>query len=267
MVLGAGNTFTYTPAATFSGIDTFTYTIQDTDGETSTATVTVTVANVANDPPVNIVPGAQISAEDVALVFSLGTGNLIAVSDPDAGANPLEVTLTAIQGTLTLARHRRAHVHRRRRHGRRDDDVHRHAAAINAALDGMSFLPPLDYSGPASVTITTGDLGVDRRRRAAVRQRHRRHHGGGRRRLADARSRRQQQLRRARRRLCADLHRRVRLGPRRRRRRTASPTTTARTSPRSRSRSPTSLTVWTRSLPRTPPARRSPQASSRAPAS
>ena len=65
--------------------------------------MTVTVANVANDPPVNIVPGAQISAEDVALVFSTGTGNRIAVSDPDAGTNPLQVTLTATNGTLTLA--------------------------------------------------------------------------------------------------------------------------------------------------------------------
>ena len=65
---GAGNTFVYTPAAAFSGTDTFTYTLRDADGETSTATVTVTVANLANDPPVNIVPGAQISAEDVALI-------------------------------------------------------------------------------------------------------------------------------------------------------------------------------------------------------
>jgi hypothetical protein len=69
VVAGAGNTFVYTPAAAFSGTDTFTYTLRDADGETSTATVTVTVANLANDPPVNIVPGAQISAEDVALVF------------------------------------------------------------------------------------------------------------------------------------------------------------------------------------------------------
>ena len=65
--------------------------------------MTVTVANVANDAPVNIVPGAQIAAEDASLVFSLGTGNLLAISDPDAGANPFEVTLTAPNGTLTLA--------------------------------------------------------------------------------------------------------------------------------------------------------------------
>jgi parallel beta-helix repeat protein len=159
VVLGAG-AFTYTPAASFSGTDTFSYTIQDNDGERSTATVTVTVANVANDPPVNIVPGAQISAEDTALVFSTGTGNRIGVSDPDVGASPLEVTLTAVQGTLTLAG--TAGLTFTVGTGTADATMTftGTAAAINAALDGMSFLPPLDYSGPASVTITTNDLGA-----------------------------------------------------------------------------------------------------------
>ena len=148
VVLGGGNTFTYTPAAAFSGTDTFTYTIQDSDGETSTATVTVTVANVANDAPVNIVPGAQISAEDTALVFSTGTGNRIAVSDPDAGASPLEVTLTAVQGTLTLAG--TAGLTFTVGDGAADATMTFTGtqAAINAALDGMSFLPPLDYTAP-----------------------------------------------------------------------------------------------------------------------
>ena len=247
VVLGASNTFTYTPAAGFSGIDTFTYTIRDSDGETSTATVTVTVANVANDAPVNIVPGAQISAEDATLVFSLGTGNLIAVSDPDAGANPLEVTLAAIQGTLTLAG--TAGLTFTAGDGTADATMTFTGtqAAINAALDGMSFLPPLDYSGPASVTITTGDLGSTGAGGPQSDTRHREHHGGGRRRLAGARPRRQQQLRRARRQLRAHVHRGRRLGPHRRRRRDVLPTTTARTSPRSRSRSPTSSTAWTRS--------------------
>jgi hypothetical protein len=156
---GAGNTFLYTPAVGFSGVDSFTYTIEDADGEISTATVTVTVANVANDAPVNIVPGAQISAEDATLVFSLGTGNLIAVSDPDAGVNPLEVTLTAAQGTLTLAA--TAGLTFTVGDGAADATMTFTGtlADINAALDGMSFVPPLDYSGPASVTITTGDLG------------------------------------------------------------------------------------------------------------
>ena len=160
VVLGAGNAFTYTPAATFSGIDTFTYTIGDGDGETSTATVTVTVANVANDAPVNIVPGAQIIAEDVAIVFSTGNGNRIAVSDPDAGVNPLQVTLTATNGTLTLAG--TAGLVFLAGDGTADAamTVTGTQAALNAALDGMSFLPTLNFTGAASVAITTDDLGA-----------------------------------------------------------------------------------------------------------
>ena len=160
VVLNAGNTFTYTPAASFSGTDTFTYTIRDSDSETSTATVTVTVANVVNDAPVNIIPGAQITAEDVALVFSAGNGNRIAVSDLDAGASPLEVTLTAVQGTLTLAGF--AGLTFTVGDGTADGTMTFTGtqAAINAALDGMSFRPPLDYGGPASLTITTNDLGA-----------------------------------------------------------------------------------------------------------
>ncbi|MBP8272817.1 MAG: tandem-95 repeat protein, partial [Acidobacteria bacterium] len=42
-VTRSGNTFVYTPAIGFSGIDTFTYTISDGKGGTATATVTITV--------------------------------------------------------------------------------------------------------------------------------------------------------------------------------------------------------------------------------
>ncbi len=160
VVLNAGNTFTYTPAASFSGTDTFTYTIQDADGDSATGTVTVTVANVANDAPVNRVPGAQISAEDVALVFSTGNGNAISVSDPDAGASPLQVTLTANQGTLTLAGTAGLTFIVGGGTGDATMTFSGTQAAINAALDGMSLLPPLNYTGPASVTITTDDMGA-----------------------------------------------------------------------------------------------------------
>jgi hypothetical protein len=39
---GAGN-FTYTPPASFSGLDSFSYTVGDNDGDSDSATVTVTV--------------------------------------------------------------------------------------------------------------------------------------------------------------------------------------------------------------------------------
>ena len=155
-----GTTVTYTPNATFSGVDSFTYVIDDGNGGTATATVSVTVNNVNNDPPVNAIPGAQITAEDTPLVFSIGNGNAISVSDPDAGASPLQVTLTATQGTLTLAGV--AGVTFSVGDGTADATMTftGSQASINAALNGMSFTPSLNYDGPATISISTNDLGA-----------------------------------------------------------------------------------------------------------
>ncbi len=54
-----------------------------------------------NEAPVNTVPGAQTFNEDVNRVFSSGNGNQISITDVDAGANPVQVTLTATNGTLS----------------------------------------------------------------------------------------------------------------------------------------------------------------------
>ncbi|MGP1386414.1 MAG: Ig-like domain-containing protein [Thainema sp.] len=50
VVVNANGTVNYTPAEDFSGTDTFTYTIQDSQGGQDTATVTVTVAPLPTNP-------------------------------------------------------------------------------------------------------------------------------------------------------------------------------------------------------------------------
>ncbi|WP_299763991.1 cadherin-like domain-containing protein [Ramlibacter sp.] len=55
-----------------------------------------------NDPPVVTVPGAQVTVEDTSLVFNPGNGNLVSVADLDAGVNPVQVTVRATNGTVTL---------------------------------------------------------------------------------------------------------------------------------------------------------------------
>ncbi len=52
--------------------------------QTDSDIVSINVGAV-NDPPVNSVPGAQATNEDTALVFSSGGGNLVSISDIDAG--------------------------------------------------------------------------------------------------------------------------------------------------------------------------------------
>ncbi len=93
---------TFTSALNDSTDSSFTYTVNDAGLGITSAMMGITV-NAANDVPVNSVPGAQVTNEDTPLIFSTSGGNLIAISDVDAGSNDVEVTLTATNGTATLA--------------------------------------------------------------------------------------------------------------------------------------------------------------------
>lgn len=112
-----------------------------------------------NDPPVNAVPGPQTTDEDVPLEFSAANLNAISVSDPDAFAADIEVTLEATNGTVTLGDAGLVTL----LVGDGDGDAlvtfRGTIAEINAALDGTQFLPAADYFGAASLKITTDDLG------------------------------------------------------------------------------------------------------------
>jgi autotransporter-associated beta strand protein len=112
-----------------------------------------------NDAPVHTVPGPQTTVEDTPLVFSTAAGNPISVADPDAGIYPVEVTLSASHGTLTLSGTGGLSI---TTGDGTDDSVMVFSgslADINAALDGLTFTPEFDHSGPAGLTITTNDQG------------------------------------------------------------------------------------------------------------
>src|SRR5439155_16546949 len=126
--------------------------------QSDTDTVNITV-NAVNDAPVNSVPGAQSTNEDTNLAFSSGNGNLISISDVDAGSSSVQVTLTATNGTLTLSGTSGLTFSA----GDGTADVTMTftgtVANINAALAGMIFGPNSNYNGAASVQITTNDQG------------------------------------------------------------------------------------------------------------
>ena len=65
-----------------------------------TDTIGITI-NAQNDPPINSVPGTQATLPNTAEVFSTANGNLISISD--AESTSAQVTLTAVNGTLTLS--------------------------------------------------------------------------------------------------------------------------------------------------------------------
>ncbi|MFO1318467.1 MAG: Ig-like domain-containing protein [Burkholderiales bacterium] len=96
----SGGVVTYTPAANFTGTDTFTYTVSDGRGGTATATVTVLVTP-ADDPPDSADATLTIT-EDTAYGFS---GSEFAFVDGDAGDSLVAVRIDTLPaaGTLMLA--------------------------------------------------------------------------------------------------------------------------------------------------------------------
>ncbi|MGO4830764.1 beta strand repeat-containing protein, partial [Rhizobiaceae sp. 2RAB30] len=133
----------------------------NTGGGALTATTTVTLdVTAVNDAPVNSMPAAQATNEDTALVFSSGNSNRISISDVDAGSGIVSVTLAASNGLLTLQG--TTGLSFSDGDGTNDGIMTFTGtiADINAALDGLTFIPTPGYSGPASLQITTNDQGL-----------------------------------------------------------------------------------------------------------
>ncbi len=148
--IGAGGLVTYTPAANYNGPDSFTYTVTS-GGVTETTTVNVTVDPV-NDAPVTAVPAGQSTNEDSALVLSSANGNAITIADVDG--DTITVTLSGTNGLMTLGSTAGVAVSG---NGTGTITVTGSAAAITAALNGLSFAPTADYNGTAGISVTTTD--------------------------------------------------------------------------------------------------------------
>lgn len=126
-------------------------------------TTTVAVTGI-NDAPVNTVPGEEDSLEDASVVFSTANSNALSVGDADAdpATQALQVTLSVTNGTLTLAS--LTGLTFSVGDGASDATMTftGTANAINAALGaGLTFTPVADYNGPATLTITTSDQGLN----------------------------------------------------------------------------------------------------------
>ncbi|MGH8380055.1 DUF4347 domain-containing protein [Pseudomonas sp.] len=127
--------------------------------EASSTTLTLAVTAI-NDAPLNSVPGTQSFAQDSVLVFNAGNGNLISISDVDAGGSALQVTLTASNGLITLSGI--AGLIFTSGDGSADATMvfSGSLASINAALNGLSFTPTPGFNGLASLQIITNDQGL-----------------------------------------------------------------------------------------------------------
>ena len=93
----ADGNLTYTPDAGFTGQDTFTYTIVDSQGATDTATVTVTV-NAGGQNSVDAVDDSYNIDEDTTLIVDLTAND----SDPEGDDFSITSVGTPTNGTATL---------------------------------------------------------------------------------------------------------------------------------------------------------------------
>ena len=171
---GGGQNWTYTPTASYNGPDSFTYRVTDrgdpdncgTPGpdcaapETSrTATVSIAVG-AANDAPVNVLPAGPITAvHDTDMPL---TG--IAVTDVDAGTEPVQVVLSVLHGTITVSTSVLTGVGPMQVTGNGTASVTVTAplAQINttfADANGIIYHGDSTYTGADTLTVATDDLG------------------------------------------------------------------------------------------------------------
>jgi CARDB/Bacterial Ig domain/Cadherin domain len=121
----------------------------------------ISVGNV-NEAPVNTVPGGQAVNEDTDLVFSAGNGNSISLADPDAGVNPVKLSLDVAHGTLTLASTVGLTFVDGTANGTASVHVTGTLANINTALAGLKYRGTANYNssrGAESLAVLTNDQG------------------------------------------------------------------------------------------------------------
>ncbi len=96
-VTRTGGSATYTPAAGFSGTDTFSYTLSDGKGGSDSGSVSIAVAPKPNTPPVAGADSASTTSPNAVTV------NLLA-NDADADADALTVTANTAPANGTVTR-------------------------------------------------------------------------------------------------------------------------------------------------------------------
>ena len=139
---------------------TVEFTVNDGNLDSDAIQRQVAVVSI-NDATVNTVPPSQTIDEDNPLVFSIANGNSISVSDVDADEAELLVTLSATHGVLTLAQKTGLTFLSGDGTSGRTMVFTGHQDAVNAALDGLRYLPDLNFNGTASVNVTVDDQGAN----------------------------------------------------------------------------------------------------------
>ena len=163
--VGGAGLLSFFPAQNASGFADITIVAKDGGGtanggvDTSAPqTFRITVTPV-NDAPFHNFPFFAFTIQQTPLVFSTAKFNAITVTDADAGANAISMSLTATQGTLTMG----SKTGLTFSVGDGTDDATMTFSgtltAINTGLNGFTFKPNDGFSGGATIQIVLNDNG------------------------------------------------------------------------------------------------------------
>ncbi|WP_418316906.1 putative Ig domain-containing protein [Piscinibacter sakaiensis] len=153
------DTLRFLPTPGFRGAANLAVTATDLGSGVTTASFSVPIdVQKVNAAPTLMLPPAQATAEDTAVVFSAANGNAIVVADVDADPLPLQLTLSATNGSVTLASMAGLSIVGGA-NGAATVVVQGRLADLNAALDGLLLQPAADYFGAATLTVIVDDLG------------------------------------------------------------------------------------------------------------
>ena len=120
----------------------------DGSAATASANLVVTITG-SNDLPVNTVPGAQTTAEDVPLALG-------ALSVGDADAEPVQVSLAVVNGFLTISLGGGAII-TAGANGTASLTLTGTTAEVNAALTTLLYSTPHDWFGADALTMIAAD--------------------------------------------------------------------------------------------------------------
>jgi hypothetical protein len=143
-------TLTYTPIANYNGVDSFTYTIKDSDGQTDTASITINIAPV-NDAPINHIVEQAVVMRNGSLSFNESNGYLLTVSDLEE--NIVQTELSVSHGILNISYTSATLI------GNDTDNIiiSGTQAEINDAISTLTYHPDTDFGGFDRLDIKTTD--------------------------------------------------------------------------------------------------------------
>lgn len=154
----------FMPDSDFNGSAKVTLTVDDLGNvgsggaQTDSKFTTINVTAI-NDAPVINSPQSQSVGEDTPLIFNGQNGNAISFTDVDAGQGIVQTTIHVTNGLFSLSQ--TTGLSFSIGDGTDDDRMvfTGKLADINAALEGLTYTPTVDFSGSAELGVIIDDQG------------------------------------------------------------------------------------------------------------